>query len=222
MNWEQWYKQAMYNQVVFSPWNGYGEFGQDFSTDEKARTIVSYDRVWILYSLLHNIISSNNQGEIWECGVYKGGTAMVMANLLRRLNRTNIFRLFDTFQGMPKTDPNKDAHKQGDFSDTNIKDVQKVVKYNHLIFHKGFIPNTFEGLENSSISFAHIDVDIYSSVMDCCNFIWSRLNTGGIMLFDDYGFAQTRGCLQAVDEFFGNKNLYPIVLPTGQSFIIRA
>lgn len=220
MSWKRWYKEAMYKQVVFSPWTGYGDFGEDFGIDEKARTVVSHDRVWILYSFLKNVLQKNIEGEIWECGVYKGGTSMVMANLLNRTKSNKTLRLFDSFEGMPQTDPNKDAHNKGDFYDTNYNDVKIMIRYGNLVIHKGYIPLTFSGLEQSKIALVHSDVDIYKSVIDVCEYTWDKIVDKGVMIVDDYGFAQTRGCLEAIDEFFADKAT-PIILPTGQAIIIK-
>ena len=87
-------------------------------------------------------------------------------------------------------------------------------------FHVGFMPDTFDGL-NEKISFVHIDVDIYQSVLDCCEYIWPFLSVGGVMLFDDYGFSMTIGARQAVDEFFSDKLAFPICLNTVQAFVIK-
>jgi hypothetical protein len=57
-------------------------------------------------------------------------------------------------------------------------------------YHSGLIPNTFAGLEDSAISFVHVDVDIYQAVMDCCRFAFPRLVIGGIIVFDDYGYSR--------------------------------
>ena len=99
--------------------------------------------------------------------------------------------LFDTFEGMPETDLHKDLHKKGDFADTSFEAVKLRITslvHDHSVveFHQGLIPNTFRNLESHHISFAHIDVDIYQSVIDCCNFIYPRMENGGFMVFDDY------------------------------------
>lgn len=223
MNIDKWYKLSLFNQNVFSPWYGYGEFGEDFNVDEKARTLLSPDRMWIIYSFLKNIIKSELKGEIWECGVYKGGTSMVIANLLKRYKSDYKLCLFDTFEGMLNVNSEIDMHKKGDFSDSNYDEVSYMVnlRYDNVNIYKGFIPETFNNLNNSNISFAHVDVDIYKSVIDCCEFIWPRLNVNGIIVFDDYGFNATKSCMVAVNEFFSNKYSSPIILPTGQAFVIK-
>jgi len=83
------------------------------------------------------------------------------------------------------------------------------------------MPATFAEREKARIAFAHVDVDIYRSVLDCCEFIYPRLVQGGFMLFDDYGFASCPGARRAVDEFFLDAPETPIVLGTGQAFVIK-
>ena len=77
---------------------------------EKARplTLVSPDRCHLLYSLALQALNLN--GEVWECGVYKGGTALLLASLIAEKadpSRRPTIRLFDTFEGMPETDPKR-------------------------------------------------------------------------------------------------------------------
>ena len=77
-------------------------------------------------------------------------------------------------------------------------------------------------MSDSRVAFAHVDVDVYQSVWDCCEFIYPRLTTGGVMVFDDYGFPTCPGARKAVDEFFANKPETPIILQTGQAIAIRS
>ena len=58
-------------------------------------------------------------------------------------------------------------------------------------------------------------------VLDSCDFFYPRLTPGGMMLFDDYGFASCPGVRKAVDEFFADKMQKPIYLPTGQALVIN-
>ena len=209
-----------YYRPLFSPWLGYGDFSHYYDL-AKARTIVSPDRCWVLYCLCKQSLSV--EGEIWECGVYKGGTAAMLAGIAGRGAPGKRVRLFDTFQGIPETDAIVDIHKKGDFHDATLADVRDYVKHKDItVYHQGLIPQTFDGLEASRIAFAHIDVDIWKSVMDCCTFIFPRLSVGGFMLFDDYGFPSCPGARKAVDEFFSDKTEVPLVLPTGQAVVFKS
>jgi O-methyltransferase len=123
---------------------------------------------------------------------------------------------------MPETDKERDLHQKGDFADTSAEQVEAYVNAPGIaILRKGFIPETFSGLESHRIAFAHIDVDIYKSIIDCMEFIWPRLSSGGFVIFDDYGFPSCPGALQAVDEFFADTKTHPLCLPTGQAVVFK-
>lgn len=206
-------------QPVFSPWLGGGDFKRYYDL-AAPKSLVSPDRCYVLYILLRQAVSV--PGDVWECGVYKGGTAAMLAAMLDHYAPQKRLHLFDTFQGMPDTDPVKDWHKQGDFSDTSLEAVSAYVGLEkQCVFHKGFIPDTFKGLESSAIALAHVDVDIYKSILDCLDFIWPRLSVGGFVIFDDYGFPSCPGARAAVDKFFSNRDCFPLCLPTGQALVFK-
>ncbi len=205
---------------LFSPWLGQGDFAKYYAL-AAPKALVSADRCYVLWILLRQAI--NIIGDIWECGVYKGGTAAMMAAVLRDSGHSgkSLF-LFDTFQGMPETDAEKDLHRKGDFRDTSVETVRSYVGSGDLcILRQGLIPDTFIGLESAKIAFAHVDLDIYKSILDCLKFIWPRLTLGGFIVFDDYGFASCPGARVAVDEFFAGSACVPLCLPTGQAVVFK-
>jgi len=205
---------------LFSPWLGLKPF-YDYYHIASPKTLVSADRCYILYAILKQALSL--EGDIWECGVYKGGTAAMFAAILRDHHSNKQLHLFDTFEGLPETHPDKDWHKKGDFSDTNVSEVSLYVGFKEqVVMHKGFIPDTFIGLDSAQICFVHIDVDIYKSIIDCLDFIWPRLVAGGFIVFDDYGFPTCPGARSAVDEYFSQKSAVPLCLPTGQAIIFKS
>jgi O-methyltransferase len=153
-----------------------------------------------------------------EAGVFQGGTAKMLRILAEQKGKT--LHLFDSFEGMEVADSERDRHIAGDFADTSIEAVQKVVgATGHIHFHKGWIPRTFEGLEDRKFCFAHIDLDLYQGVLDTLEFVYSRMPAGGVIVSDDYGFASCPGARRAVDEFFADKPEKPLALLTGQGVI---
>jgi O-methyltransferase len=203
----------------FSPWFGEGEFARYYAV-AAPRTIVSRESCFVLWTLIRQAL--NVPGDFWECGVYKGGTAAMVAAVLRDSKSRKKLLLFDTFQGMPDTDPGRDWHKAGDFGDTSAEAVTEYVGGGDLCnIHQGFMPDTFRGLESSSIAFAHLDVDIYKSIYDCLKFIWPRLTVGGVIVCDDYGLITCPGARAAVDDFFATEVCVPLCLSTGQAVIFK-
>ncbi len=206
-------------QPAFSPWLGAKPFINYYGI-AAPKTLVSADRCYVLFVLLQQAL--HVEGDIWECGVYKGGTAAMEAAILKDHHSSKRLYLFDTFEGMPETDSNKDWHERGDFSDTSLEEVSRFVGFeNQRVIRKGFIPETFRGLELVKIAFAHIDLDIYKSILDSLNFIWPRLTNGGFIVFDDYGAPTCPGARAAVDEFFAGKSAIPLCLPTGQAVVFK-
>jgi O-methyltransferase len=186
-------------------------------------TLVDWDRMWTLKWAFLQTLSI--PGEIWEAGVYRGGSALLLKRLLLAALRPAALprlRLFDSFEGLPAGAADIDLHNEGDFSDTSIEAVMRLVGTDAFIdFRKGWIPSTFAGLADSRVRLAHVDVDIYPSTVDCCEFIYPRMAAGGVMLFDDYGFASCPGARKAIDEFFADKPECPLAIPTGQAVVVR-
>jgi O-methyltransferase len=204
---------------MFSPWLGYGNF-QKVIERAQGYTACSPDRIWILTQAAQQCL--HIEGDFVECGVYRGGTAGVLADMVEHKPGKKL-RLFDTFDGMPEVDTEKDLHAKGDFSDASLSLVKKHVgKDSVTVYYQGLIPDTFNGLEGMRIAFAHIDVDIFSSVRACCEFIFPRLTQGGILVFDDYGFKSCPGAREAVDDYFRDTGLVPLVLPTGQAVVFKS
>jgi O-methyltransferase len=206
----------------FQPWRGAGPF-RDAYKQIGSRSLVAPEQAFILYSLAQQALAV--PGDYVECGVYRGGTARLVRTLFDRFPQgpSRQLHLFDTFAGMPDTDPNRDLHRKDDFADTSVDGVSGFVgKEDWIKYHAGFIPDTFRGLESMRIAFAHVDVDIHRSIIDSCEFIYPRLAQGGIMVFDDYGVASCPGARAAVDEFFAGKPEVPLVLRTGQAVVFRS
>jgi O-methyltransferase len=203
---------------LFSPW--WSDAFQKYYSVAAPRTLVTPDRCYVLFTLLQQALALD--GDIVECGVYRGGTAAMLAKVIVESGSSRKLYLFDTFGGMPETDSQRDLHVKGDFSDTSLEAVQRFVNQpKTVVFRKGFIPETFVGLEAHQFSFAHIDVDIYRSIIDSLEFIWPRLLSGGFIVFDDYGFPSCPGARQAVDQFFAGTKMHPLCLSTGQAVVFK-
>jgi len=95
-------------------WNEHDQFN-DLMRQISGFTLVDKVRCFMIYQYVQQV--TNLPGDVAEVGVYKGGTARLLAKTFERTGKT--VHLFDTFSGMPPSDANKDLHKEGDFSDTS-------------------------------------------------------------------------------------------------------
>jgi len=207
---------------LFSPWEGERSFEKDYRV-VKDHTLCSRDRCYILKMTLCQATLS--EGDVFECGVFRGGTALLEAMTLDANSSAKVekkLHLFDSFQGMPNSMRGVDRIKAGDLGATSVEHVAALLKdFPFAEIHTGFIPQTFSNLQVNKICWAHIDVDIYQSVRDCIQYIYPKLTPGGMMIFDDYGFPSCPGARRAVDEAFAGLPEVPICLPTGQCLVIK-
>ena len=185
-------------------------------------SVVGANDAYMLYQFaLH--IKQNVKGDVAEVGVYKGGTAKLLAKVFEATGQH--IHLFDTFGGMPPTDSSRDAHTEGDFGDVTLDEVKAyLMDFPQTRLYQGFFPSTAGPVEQTTFSLVHVDVDIYRSVLDACQFFYPRLASGGIMIFDDYGRVSCPGAKTAVDEYFMDKSERPIYSGhshSAQAFVIK-
>ena len=183
-----------------------------------ARSLLHIGKCYMLYSLVRHL--ADVPGDVAECGVYKGGSAYIIASV-----RDSAKRLFllDTFTGLPPGDPNKDNRyvAGGEFSETSDLEVARLMsEFGNVEIRKGLIPGTLEGMSGNVFSIVHIDLDIYSPILESLRFFYPKMSHGGVIVLDDYGSEECRGAYLAVEEFCGNLGRPPIVLSTGQAMIM--
>src|SRR5262245_29018877 len=87
-------------------------------------TMTSSERIIALCTAVEYVHSHKVPGDIVECGVWKGGSMMAVARMLRHLGAERRLHLFDTFDGMPEpTDRDKDLH--GKFASERMSQEDK-------------------------------------------------------------------------------------------------
>ena len=187
----------------------------DFLLQKSGIALLS-SRTATLYRIIDLIESF--EGDVAECGVYRGNTLLGMAvKILRRDSNIRIFGL-DSFEGLP--DPSiEDRLKDGKMYEGALKGMFSDTSYNELLMKislwgfsdnvrlvKGFFNNTLEQLSDRKFQLVHIDVDLYQSYKECLNFFYPRLVPGGYIVLDEYGHENTfPGAKKAVEEFFSDK-----------------
>lgn len=186
-------------------------------TGVRTKTLVHDPACYVLYGSA--VSTASLGGDVAEVGVYRGGTGLLLA---RAVGPDCTVHLFDTFSGMPMPDADRDLHGMGDFADTSVDEVRRLLEsQDNVRVHPGLFPETGAPVADRSFCLVHVDVDIYQSVLDCCDFFYERLLPAGVFVFDDYGWTSTPGARAAVDEFFATRREHPIYLPTGQAVVVK-
>lgn len=186
-------------------------------------TMTSKERMYALYAACLYILDAQLGGSFLECGVWKGGSAMMIAACLKSkgaLDR-DIY-LFDTFEGMPKPDDVDRSHTgepaHGTFDATSVNADTSTwcyssldeVKRNmlsvgypeeriHLI--KGKVEETLPDLApKGPVALLRLDTDWYSSTKQELMHLYPLLVQRGVLIIDDFGHWE--GARKAVLEYF--------------------
>jgi O-methyltransferase len=164
----------------------------------------------------------NSSGTTIWYGRTRSSVPTGAAELLRQADDRRALHLFDSFAGMPQTSTGE-AFEKGDFSRTSEGAVRALVSPTgaNVVFHPGYIPDTFAHATIAQLAYAHVDVDLYQSVQDCIEYVYPKLAPGGILIFDDYGFPSCSRAREATDRAFAARREKPIYLPTGQAFVLK-
>lgn len=168
-------------------------------------TVVSELNRMNIFLILKFFLGKIPKGAIVEFGSYKGGNALFMAMVCAELHPDTIIHCFDTFEGMPETDPEKDAHNAGDFGDADFGTLQQIIKNSGLTnieLHKGLFQDTApQALPKiGPIALNHIDCDIYSSLAYSYEATKAHMVEGGYWVIDDALYSSCIGATEAVEE----------------------
>lgn len=226
---------------------GYDKFGYAFGNKAKTKqhppdfsqadialikrvkpfTQTSQERIVALARAVEYVVGNGLPGDLVECGVWKGGSAMVMLLTLLELGATDRdLHLFDTYAGMPepqavdadlKGKPAMDDYRaqmiDENTSGFNLAPLEEVRENvlclgypeERIHFIKGKVEDTLPDQAPERIALLRLDTDWYSSTRHELEHLYPRLVQGGILIIDDYG--HYRGARQAVDEYIEEKGL---------------
>lgn len=182
----------------------------------------SQDRKFTLKEISKSL--RNIKGHLAECGAYIGASSWFIAKELPDVD----FYLFDSFEGLSqpigfdRVRGGVQEWKKGDLKTSEEILCGNLSEFEHIHILKGWIPERFQEVSHLKFRLVHIDVDLYQPTLDSLQFFYPRLNPGGMIILDDYGFENCPGAHKAAEEFMHNKPETIIHLPTGQGLIIRA
>jgi hypothetical protein len=201
--------------------------------DEEFRQLIwrfdpNYSKVRARHYTLHELAKSvvDIPGDTAECGVYRGASRFLVLNTT--LGRCKTHYLFDSFKGLsdPTLEDRPDSSRMrlwqtGDFGAAEEVVRDNLASFANVCFMAGWIPERFAEVADRRFSLVHIDVDLYQPTLDSVSFFYERLNPGGILVCDDYGFGTCPGAYRAMNEALEDKPESIVHLPTGQGLITK-
>jgi O-methyltransferase len=175
------------------------------------------DRRWTVHQLTK--LAASVPGDTAECGVLEGSSSYLIARAFS--DRTHY--MFDSFEGCSEPTSEDNTYFFKGTLACSMEEVRENLKdCPNLSYHKGWIPERFADVESRRFAFVHIDVQLYKPTYDSLAFFYPRMNKGGIMIFDDYGFTTCPGATRAIEQFLTDKKEPIIELSCGSAFILKA
>jgi O-methyltransferase len=186
-----------------------------------AFTLTSASRQVALLEAVRYVVQRNIPGAFVECGVWRGGSAMIIAMALVEagvLDRD--LYLCDTYDGMtPPTDLDRSldgrtareqlaVESRDDASSVWCRVSLEEVRRNmastgypmeriHLV--AGPVEHTIPAHAPAAVALLRLDTDWYASTRHELHHLFPRVSPNGIVILDDYGHWQ--GVRRAVDEY---------------------
>ena len=169
------------------------------------RSVLSEDNRLNLFLILRFFLPRLPFGHVAEFGAYRGGNAMFMARVLQHTRPGAKVYAFDTFAGMPRTDPSIDAHQAGDFADVDLDELRSVAAsagLDNLELVQGLFADTVTPwlARCGPVALAHVDSDIYSAIASAYDGVKQYMVPSGYIVFDDATVASCLGATEAVEE----------------------
>lgn len=195
----------------------------------KPYTRTSIERMYALYKATHYLVDAKIPGSFVECGVWRGGSAMIAAmTLALRNDRARDVWLYDTYEGMSEpSEHDRDfrgrsaadmMEKSVDNKETSVWCYSSIdeVRTNmgrtgypaeRVRYIKGKVEDTIPGEAPEQIALLRLDTDFYESTYHELRHLFPRLSQGAVLIIDDYG--HWAGARKATDQFFAELGRSP-------------
>jgi O-methyltransferase len=163
------------------------------------------------FAILARLVGENRPGNIIECGVYRAGTTVLLARLLRQKGLAKKIYALDSFSGFAGeidddvTRGQVVADGRSAFRSNSVDYVRKklaVLGVDDVIeVVPGYFEETLPGIRDR-FCLALIDCDLEKSVEFCLEQLWDRVVEGGWIVVDDYTNPGYPGAAVGADRFF--------------------
>ena len=191
--------------------------------EENELTSCSRARTCATIQACRYAVENDIAGDFVECGVWRGGQALLAAWMFKQMGSEKKVWLYDTFEGFVNVErismdyniavKDIEAHNEHidmTFHSEESKNSLENVKANfekagllsdNVVFVKGDVVNTLESESvPEKVAVLRLDTDFYASTLKELQVLYPRVENGGVLIVDDYGYCE--GAKTAVDEYF--------------------
>jgi hypothetical protein len=190
----------------------------------------NYDIEWRIHVLCWAARHAMNlKGDFVDCGVHTGIFARAVINYTKFDKSEKIYFLLDTFNGLSEKYSSKEELNRNtlmNYANENqallYSQVQNTFKDFNVKIIKGVVPETLNKVNSNKICYLSIDMNCVAPEIAALEYFWDKLVSGGIIILDDYGYANASNDQKnAHDAFAKSKNVEILTLPTCQGLLIK-
>ena len=195
---------------------------------DKGQLLANYDIEWRIHVLCWAAKhASLLPGDFVDCGVHTGIFSRSIINFIDFNKTGKRYFLLDTFEGLSEKHSSPEEIKRNSKMGYNERgNIYEQVKQTFADFNvtiiKGAVPDTLPQVDSNKICYLSIDMNCVKPERDALNFFWDKMVPGGIIILDDYGYANSTNDQKKMhDEFAKSKGVMVLTLPTCQGIIIK-
>jgi O-methyltransferase len=177
----------------------------------RAESMAGLKRLDNLQFCVTDVLRRGVPGDLIETGAWRGGVTIFMRAILEAYGDTERqVWVADSFQGLPRPDPERWPAEAGDEHWTReqlavpVEQVQaNFARYGLLDervrFLVGWFKDTLPSAPIQRLAVLRLDGDMYGSTMEALQALYPKLSVGGYVIVDDYGAIPQ--CKEAVTDF---------------------
>ena len=175
-----------------------------------AQTMIGLRRMENLRECAETVLTEGVTGDFVEAGVWRGGASLLLRGVLAAYEESERrVVLADSFRGLPPPDSERYPEDAGDVNHlaeelaVPLEEVRANFERYGLLdeqvqFVEGWFKDSLPGLADREWALIRLDGDLYESTMDGLINLYPRLQPGGFLIVDDYGFDN---CRAAVEDY---------------------
>lgn len=172
-----------------------------------------------MFHLVGQVLAFGVPGDLVELGCNAGHSCVLIQKVIDLYDPTRCLHAYDSFQGLPDPRP-EDAGtlcRRGSMKTS----VQKLLDNFASVglkppeIHCGWFTDMLPRELPEQICFAHLDGDLYESILTSLENVYPRLSKGAICLIDDYRDPRLPGVKRACDKFLADKPEQILLLYAG-------
>ena len=181
-------------------------------------TMTPINRLFNTFDVCRHVFQQETPGAFVECGVWRGGHAILAKRLFHLWGDAREVFLYDTYSGMtsPSHDDVEDLTNKSalslfrnDWLSCSLEEVAKgfletQTPLDNVRFIAGDVCSTLLVSNNlpTTIGVLRLDTDWYASTSAGIRILYPLVATGGMVIVDDYG--HWKGSRKAIDEYFSD------------------